>query len=306
MRHPIIRFSTLAIGSVALCIGLRFGYYSLTDGFALRRIENTIPPTEALVQPAPSQQLLPILQKLTSKPFRYLKKGSQSYAFISEDNEYILKLYKCHHLLPADWLYEIPMPEMLLPWRNRLVERRAYKLQLTVSSFTIAGTILKNECAIIYSQVVPNNSYTLYTTIIDRIGREYRINLAEYGFAFQKKASLVFPSLAHWIETGDILSAKKALFSLIGLMAERSKKGIQDSDPDLHKNAGFIGTEALFIDIGSFHKNPKIREPNEMKRDLIKTSTQLLLWLEKKSPELYEYTNKLLENPSEISWHSSW
>ncbi len=239
---------------------------------------------------------------MCSTPFVYLKKGSQAYAFQSQSAPYILKLYKCHHLQPADWLYRVPFPQFLHEWRKKLINRRQYKLELAISSFSIAQKSLKNECGIFYSQVLPNSTYAAQATIIDGARRKYQLNLANYGYALQRKAQLVYPSLSKWIQSGDIQSAKKAISSLIGLMAARSKKGIQDSDPDLHKNAGLVGTTAIFIDIGSFHRNPKISDQNEMKRDIQKISTNLLSWLETKNNELYEYTQSLLETPWEASW----
>ncbi len=303
MRNPIVRFCILALSSFLFLAFIRFGYYSFTEGFSLKRIENTIQDSPELKQKPPTSFEVKKIQALCSKPFRYLKKGSQAYAFQSADGNYILKLYKCHHLHPADWLYDVPTPSFLESWRNRLIERRRYKRNLTISSFVLAKTTLKKECGILYSQVLPESTYSIQATLIDAIGRTYKIDLAKYGFALQRKAQLVFPSLSSWIQSGDIESAKKALASLIGLMAARSKKGIQDSDPDLHKNAGLIGTDAIFIDIGSFHSNPKICERDEMKRDIQKISRGLLSWLENKNPELHAYLLTLLEAPWNVEWN---
>lgn len=301
-RTLIFRFIKLTFTFFMVCAAVRFAYYSCTEGFSLQRIKNTIHERQELKLPGPSDKELDLMKRISAEPYQYLKKGSQAYAFISYDDKYILKLYKCHHLQPADWLLSIPAPEILKPWRNRLVERRKYKLNLTVSSFAIARNLLKEECGILYAQVLPTKSYSLPAELIDSLGRVYEVDLADYGFAFQRKAKLIFPSLEEWISKGDIESAKKALSSLVGLMARRSSKGVQDSDPDLHKNAGLVGTTAIFIDIGSFHLNPAVKNTDEMKRDIDKISKRLESWLEKKSPELHEYLKELLNEPWNVTW----
>ena len=92
-------------------------------------------------------------------------------------------------------------------------------------------------------------------------------------------------------------SAKKAIDSLIGAVSRRSKKEVQDSDPDLHKNAGLIGTRAIFIDIGGFHKNPKISSHDEMHSDMKKVFSKFSRWLSEESKGLHIYLQERLENP---------
>jgi len=297
---PTIRI-TLTV--LFLTIGVRALYYSCTDGFSLKRVQEQILFPGNFSLPPPSAQQLHSLQKATKQPFSYLGKGSQAYAFISKDRRYVLKLFKCHHMHRApSWLQALPLPQALSNYRDSLVARRDHRVSLALNSYTIAATTLRNECALIYAQILPSQKFSLPITIRDGIGREYVIDLAAHGFALQRRADLVQPSFEKWIAQNDMESARKAIDSLVGVIALRSKKEVQDSDPDLHKNAGLIGTTAIFIDIGGFHKNPKIPSHNEMKRDMDKVFGKFGRWLSSRSTELHAYLQQRLEAP----WKSTW
>lgn len=277
-------------------------YYYLTEGFSLKRVEVTIDRDPALTVQPPSQKELDALSLITSQRFRYLKKGSQAYAFISEDGKYILKLFKFHHMHSMQWLRSIPMPSFMQQKRDTLIDHREQRISLTLHSYKIAHEKLSSECALIFTQILPSTAYSLPVTIVDPIGRTYSFDLAQHGFALQHRANLVLPALRHWIQKGKIDEAKQALTSLIGLFVLRCKMGIQDIDPDLHKNAGFLGSTAVHIDIGSFLENDRISTKEKMVPDIQKAFKKLSKWLEGKSPELTSFLEEKLQDPEKELW----
>jgi hypothetical protein len=268
-------------------------FYSLSDGFSLTRIVNTFQ-EEAIKTPTENEKLL--LQNICSSPFIYLNKGSQSYAFLSQDGQYVLKLFKCYHLKPVKWLEDLPLPSFLDSPRNSALERRKKKRELTFSSYNIAYNMLKDECGLIYLQLTPSPSLQQEITITDKIGRTYTINLGTYGFMIQKKVDLIFPKLEFWISHHKEKEAKAFLASLVDLIVTRCQKGIQDQDPDLHKNAGCIGTRAVFLDVGAFHLNDEAKKREACLQDIKKVTQKLSTWLEKRSPELHSYLQSYIEN----------
>jgi hypothetical protein len=296
---PLLR---LALLFFSLAVLTRISYYALEDGFSIRRIEAPISfHGDIAVQP-PTKSALDKLSTITGQHFRYLKKGSQAYAFISDDGRYILKLFKLHHMQPAEWLLSFPAPGILQRYRDNLVYRRRARIELTLTSYKLASEYLINECGLVYAQVLPSSGFSLPVTIHDAIGRRYTLDLSQHGFAIQKRAELVLPSFDRWIKEKDLVHAKKAIDSLVALIALRSSKGIQDSDPDLHKNAGLIGTTAVLIDIGSFYSNPSITSSDEMSRDMKKVFNRFGEWLEKRSPELYNYLQTRLNDNKHARW----
>jgi hypothetical protein len=186
--------------------------------------------------------------------------------------------------------------------RDALVNHREERIYLTLHSYKIAHERLKDECALLFTQILPCSTYSLPATIIDPLGRKYSFDLAHYGFALQHRVNLVLPSLRQWIEKGKIDEAKKALSSLVGLLVTRSQKGIQDIDPDLHKNAGFLGSTAVHIDVGSFLENKRIVSEERMVPDVKKAFRKLVKWLDGKSPELAAFLEEKLNDPGQETW----
>jgi len=276
-------------------MAVRAVYYGLTEGFSIKRIQINVDLPDHLSVPSPEPKTLNQLITICKQRFTYLKKGSQAYAFLSEDGQYVLKLFKYHHMKPAEWLLDLRLPENMINYRNHLVHRRRHRIDLTLNSYKIAAVQLKDESALTYAQIMPSSEFSLPVTLQDSIGRKDSIDLAHHGFAIQRCAQLVYPSFETWLAQNDLQSARQAIDSLVTLVALRSKKGIQDSDPDLHKNAGLIGTQAVFIDIGGFHLNPKMQSNDEMKHDMKKVFNNLRLWLKKHSPSLCDYLEQKIE-----------
>jgi hypothetical protein len=270
-------------------ICLRGSYYLLSDGFSIFKIQNTFPVTNSWQLAAPSVEQKEELQNIFKKPFSYLGKGSQVYAFASEDGAYVLKVFKCYHLSQANWLEKIPLPEPLASLRTQALEKRRKKIKDTLHSYKLASMDLVEECGIICLEILPTEGFHQEALLIDKLGRKHTIDLGSVGFIVQKRAKLIYPTLSHWIANKKLDEAKAALRSIVQLIVKRSLKGIQDSDPDLHKNAGLIGTQAVFIDMGSFHQNELAKTKEVYVRDLYKITNKLYEWLRKQSPELAAY-----------------
>lgn len=299
------RFPTIGkiIGLVLIFITIRVTYYWMSDGFNVKKIENTFPITDDLQVLPPNTAEKASLDHICSQKFYYLAKGSQAYAFISQDKKYVLKLFKCYHLKPAGWLEMMPLFGKLNQMKDQALAKRQKKINTALNSYKIVSQMLQNECGLIYLQILPSSSFHQKVTIVDKIKREHPIDLANYGFIVQRRANLIYPKLASWIENKELDKAKKSLSSLIGLLVKRSLKGVQDSDPDLHKNAGFIGTDAIFIDLGSFHYNEAAKSSPVYMQDIRKITKKLHDWLRVQSPELDNFFEYQIQHAESLSWN---
>ncbi|MBS0655827.1 MAG: hypothetical protein JSR46_08625 [Verrucomicrobia bacterium] len=288
---------------VALFVVARVCFYLLSDGFSVVKIENTFPVTAEWQLPAPSASQLHEIEEICAKPFTYLAKGSQAYAFISDDKQYVLKLFKCYHLSPVDGIKSLWLPPIIDEMIAVAIQKREKKTSDTLQSYKIASQNLYDECGLIAMEILPTPSFHQPVTLIDKMGRKHRIDLGNYGFIIQRRADLVYPQLSTWIAAGELDKAKEALNSIVALIVQRSRKGIQDSDPDLHKNAGLIGTCAVLIDLGSLHSNPHAADPKVFKSDLYKITNRLHEWLKKQSPELACYLQEQIKKSDTLTWH---
>lgn len=285
-----------------LVIGCRLSYYWLSDGFSVSKISNTFPVVSEWQLPIPTEDEKRQLNVICEQKFRYLGKGSQVYAFESEDEKYVLKLFKCYHLQPVGWIGQIPLPGKIDAARKAALDKRQKKIADTLRSYKIASQSLRDECGLISMQILPTAEVNQEIILVDKLGREHAINLSKYGYIMQRKASLIYPKLSQWIAENDLFSAKKAISSTVALIVQRSRKGVQDSDPDLHKNAGLIETTAILIDLGSLHRTPEAASEEVYKRDLLKITNRLREWLQKQSPELATYLDQEIEHASRSKW----
>lgn len=283
-------------------LACRVSYYWMSDGFSVSKIENTFPITSEWQLAAPTAKEQKQLATICSQKFRYLGKGSQVYAFVSEDNQHVLKLFKCYHLKPVDWIAKIPFPKSIAESRDAALAKRYKKIDDSLNSYKIASQHLKDECGLVLVEILPTKSINQEVELYDKLGRKHIINLGNYGFILQRRADLIYPKLSRWIAQGDMESAKKTIRSMIALIVQRSKKGIQDSDPDLHKNAGLIDTTAVFIDLGSFHMNPDAKKEEVYAGDILKITNRLKVWLEAQSPELYLFLQEEIQKASSSRW----
>lgn len=221
-----------------------------------------------------------------SQAYRYLACGNQAFAFESEDGRYVVKflkkkLFQTHRF-----------------WDPKERWKKENKRMRDFASYCLAFNALKEETALCCVHLNPTSWLPQQLNLTDELGNHHRLNPNEISFILQRKADLVYPTLDRLMQEGRIDEAKQALSSLMALLATRAAKGIADSDPDLDKNFGFIGNQAVQIDIGRFSDRPlptRYRDRNLPKNNRwegvsfppIKPSfTQ---WLADYHPELLEH-----------------
>ncbi len=134
----------LLILALPLFFGLERFCRWQTGGFRPSKVMCERPHTFHYPVPPPSAGALKEINQLFEKPFTFLGRGVQCYAFLSADGTTVLKLFKHHHFgLPSDLLHYLPGSKSVLQKRNR-------RLQHIYKSALIAASWLKNESGILY------------------------------------------------------------------------------------------------------------------------------------------------------------
>lgn len=216
-----------------------------TDGFAVGKVSTL------LLDGSGSETDIP------AQTFRYLGKGGQSYVFVSEDNRYILKLFRSSRLNTL---------KFFLPFKKTKIELLENNLRETLQSYLIADTYLKEETGL----VAVHLNHTPHTPlqIIDKLGIVHTLN--NCPFVIQERAILVKEKIA-----GEPEKAKAVLANLEALIQHRIDLGIYDGDPNLIKNFGFCGDRPIQIDGGRFSLSPL---PENSK--LESSKKELINWIE--------------------------
>ncbi len=299
---------------LSLFVGLQQLIELKTKGFCLQKIGATdLPPHSAWdVAPPSAQEILHIDQAL-SQSYTLLGSGSECFAFLSADGKTVIKFFKLDHARPvylnkgllredhssyAGTLSNHPLlhthfPEPLNIWKNRLFGIREFRLTRTFSSLKMAYEELKDETGIFYLHLNPTTHLNNTLTLIDGNGIHHSIALDSTPFLLQHYAVPLEPHFETLLLKQEIGKAKESIDSLLDLIEVRCRKGFADRD-FINRNIGYIGTKAIEIDMGSFNRDPEMKHPLAIKRELFFVTLELREWLKIHSPELLNYCEEQL------------
>ena len=262
-RWILLAFAPFLIFGVA-----RFCHHE-TDGFKLTKIQsNCAHPQRVEAAPLPQD-----LDATLSQKFTYLGRGKQSFAFLSEDQTTVLKLFNNRYQRKIFWY-------SLLPFSHKRVTYFQSKLECLSASYELAFEELQRETGLLYLHLSPTSHLGRTVTLIDKLGIAHTIPLDETGFALQKRGILAYTHLSNLMKEGKREEAVQALQSMLDLIISRCKLGIADNDPLIRTNLGFLEKTPFYIDIGPFSKDDKEKDRDTLDPEIIKITTSLRHWLE--------------------------
>ncbi len=237
------------------------------------------------------------LEAIFSQKFRYLGCGGQSFVFVSENNEYVIKFFK-HRLFrkPYSIFLTLPLPSVIELSRLRKLNRALFKLNRDFTSYKLAYEELREETGLMYIHLNKGTELKRTLNIVDKIGIEHEIDLDEVEFVVQKHADQLCPRIDALTAEGDITGARNTLHSILEVIIKRCKKGIFDEDPRIHNNLGLIGQRAIFMDVGRFVRDPERSIPSVYYNDLKAIiDKRFRPWLERCHPELIPFLDEEMD-----------
>ena len=246
-------------------------------------------------EPSEEWELPPLLQeeqnevdRILSQKFTYLARGSQAFAFISEDKKYILKLFKQHKWHPKNLLGYIPLS--FNPYYQDYLQRQR-KQQAVLRSCKTALLHVKEDTGVLFAHLNPTPLSIPQMTLIDKKGKSWTLDLSKSCFLLQKKADLFYPHIQTLMEKGDVDGAKYSITSTIRLLDRFIAMGVFENNAILRKNFGFIENEAMQFDIGKFNFDAS-RKPD--KREILVVVERFHCWIEKNYPQLLSHFDEQL------------
>jgi hypothetical protein len=274
----------------ALCWGGNQLYQKKTRFGLLSKFSSpTFTPSEEWEMPPLAFVEQEEVNKILTQKFTYLARGSQAFAFISEDGKYVLKLFKQHKWHPKNIFGYIPLS--FNPYFKDY-QLRQKKQEMVLSSCRAALLNVKEETGVLYAHLNPTPLQIPEMKLIDKRGKEWVLDLSKSCFLLQKKADLFYPHVEALMAKGDVEGAKYAITSTIALLERFILKGVYENNIILRKNFGFIENEAIQFDIGKFKCDPTRRGD----RNEIRISTKNFhLWIERNYPELLSHFDEKLK-----------
>lgn len=270
---------------IGLIISIEQFCHSKTWGFRRYKIESNLSYNPKFENP--EIENIEALNKMLDQPFRLMGKGNQSFVFASQDNLFVIKFFKHHHMNPNHFLNKFHFWGPLEVWRKNFTTKQKERLDYTFTSCRIAYDLLREETGLIYTHL--NKTKSLFNkeiTIIDPSGAKHFIDLDSTEFVLQKKAEMVITAINALAKKGSFDEIKIRILSYLDLIEKRSRLGVRDEDSSFYKNYGFIADRAITIDLGSFVIDSTLKDPQVAKESFRKEVVKLRLWIEKMHPEL--------------------
>jgi hypothetical protein len=309
MIKRVLIFFLKFFAAVAIFIGLQQLIELKTLGFCLQKIQADDLPYQEHWETAPlSHEEECEIGGLLPQPYHLIGVGSECFAFMSEDGRAVIKFFKFDHTRPvyfnkglfiedhsacAGTLSNHPLTRWVLPpplhhGLKRFLGIREFRIQRTFRSIKLAYDELKDETGLLYLHLNPSDHLHRSLALYDGNGIRHEIDLDSARFFLQKRAVPLERHFRALYQSGKHDDAKSSIDSLLSLILNRCKKGFADRDI-FNKNFGFIGNQAIEIDTGSFHKNPRMCEPWIYKQELFYATLELKGWLKKNDPEMVSY-----------------
>jgi len=273
---------------VASLVGVERLSHFLTDGFGLPNITSSLSHNDAWsvgIVPEDEREVKIAL----GQEYTYLESGSQSYVFISEDEQYVIKFFKHKRWRLNPFFEMVPLPATYSAKRDRWKQKKQETVESTFRSCVTSYNHFKDETGLFYVHLNPTKDLECRLIVKDRIGLKHKINLDKIQFLLQYKAIPTDTYLLKLKETGDIEGAKKAIIDLINFTVQRAKKGYSDKDPHLIRNFGFINDKVVEIDVGGFHHDPKKDLHYFYTHEIYRIQNKIIPWLNKNYPELSSF-----------------
>lgn len=284
---------------LAFVAGMNYLWHTLSGGFRLQKICFSIPTYsawETTLSPFEQEKI----QAVLGQKFFYLDKGRQSYVFVSEDNKYVLKLFRYHLVRPRLALsvlkylkfWDIEAKRKLLGKRNQF--------ENWMQSYKLAFDHLKKETGLVYIHLTQTELFPKKVEVIDSLKRSYWLDMDQFGFLIQKKVNLFSKVIQELVAHKDKDRLRQVLRAYFHTIASRKQKGIENKDHCWVKNYGIVGfTEAIEIDVGRYAITAPSNNIETLIQDLYLYTTPIREFLEKSFPEILpEYQQGIQQEAS--------
>lgn len=207
-----------------------------------------------------AESSIPVTQEVLaalSQKYHYLGSGSQTYAFVSEDARYVIKFFKHQRYRIASWLTALPLPAHLKEIYQRKALQKEEKLQNHLTSCRLAFQELQEETALLYLHLGKEPLLNKRVVFEDKLHRSFTLALDNYDFQLQRKVKPLPPT-------------QEGFEAAVALLERVFEKGIAQTDCAFQKNIGMSGSQAVFIDTGSFAKDSRLKDQFVRKEEIRK------------------------------------
>jgi len=229
------------------------------------------------IEPVTDIQRELLREKVFSQTYYYLASGNHCYAFVSRDEQYILKFFKIRNLFPKDWLNTFPVS--LLQFlglkqesRNQLFSERIF------ASYKDAYEMFRKEAGLLYIHFNKTRDFKAKIKLIDNKGKAHLVDLDAVEFVVQRKAAKIYDYLGTLIRERKEEQLKLAVRSFLHLIAQRCEKGFVDHEIGIRNNFGFVDGEAVQFDCATLTRDNSMKYPMNFRKEVLEAAERLDFW----------------------------
>ena len=303
IKKATLLLCKLSLLSIAL-YGVKTFCYHCTDGFTLSGVSSNRP-----YIPEYDSRPLDLSEKrelnlALSQPYQYHGCGGQSFIFFSQDQKYVIKLFKQRVFTVPLWVQYFPIPWVLNRYKEKMRWKRQDKIKRDFTSYKIALEELQDKTGVLFVHLNKTQNLCKKLTLTDKLHIEHEVDLDQIDFVVQKKADLVFDYIDSLMKSGQIAEAKKSVESLVYLIVDRCMQGYHDRDPNIKTNCGFLDHKAIKIDVGKLMHSDLVKNPDVMIQEVGRITAPFLKDLQTLYPELADHLKVLLDQIKVIYAHN--
>lgn len=212
--------------------------------------------------------------QILDQPFTYLAQGKQSFVFKSEDEKWVIKLFR--------------LPRYVKVGSLKGKKASLAGLEKMFESFQLSCEALRQETGVVYAHLRPTTSLRKKIELIDPYLHHYRIDLDTLPFVIQPVGDDFFTVLRGLDEKG----AKDLIRKTVLLFSSLFDKGVVDQDPIFDKNFGVYEGEPFIMDVGQLEP---LSERLSRHDYLLQMTNSLDIYLREHAPHLYGFYKNLLQ-----------
>jgi len=263
-------------------------YDHFTDDFRIANITDDLPFRPEYEVASLSADEKRLFDVIIDQRFHYLGKGGQTYAFTSDDEKYVLKLFKFKHHRPKLIPMLLPSIGPLKKEKERHFAKAEWKYHAPFKGYKLAYDQHRKESGLLFVHLNRTENLQRIVVVTDKLGFMRTIDLDSYAFAIQKKGETFENVLTHYLDQHDIEAAKDCVRKMYALYRLEYERGLFDRDFCVMRNTGFVEDEAIRIDIGQLCPEAHHRSLEE---HMAVVHERLAEFLHKKYPQ---HTEELL------------
>lgn len=262
-----VTFPRLIIFALLCTVTARV-YYRATDDFRVGAITHEISYQSGWDIGELTLEKREEIQAVFHQKFHYLGKGAQSYAFVSDCGNFVVKFFKFKHLRPSWITSQLPSIGFIKNYKKRVADRKGRRLDALFNAYHLAYKVHREGSGLLYIHLNKSDNLGIDVHLVDKLGINRTVCLDEITFVLQERAKTSRDVIYSALEKNDIEKASDSIYRLLDLYLAEYQKGIFDRDHGVLHNTGFIGKRPVHLDVGKLQRDETVKHSVNAQKDL--------------------------------------